>query len=162
MQWWANQARSWLLGTLTFRIIWSYQSIFQRVSLSLCTTHPAWRLVTNELDFYYYRHQINSLSLVNLLLLINKFSFICEWQSCRIRLLLIVAMCLPLPNRLSNVYIHRVNCIVYCAILIWSRSVYWCCFLYKMQGLRHPIIWNFKLNVNCIPHVIYAFFKGVG
>ena len=31
-------------------------------------------------------NQINSLSLVNLLLLINKFSFICEGQSCRVRI----------------------------------------------------------------------------
>ena len=46
--------------------------------------------------FFYYRHQINSLLLVNLLLLINKFSFICEGQSCRIRIILIVAMYLPL------------------------------------------------------------------
>ena len=43
--------------------------------------------LTNELKCVDWRHQINSLSLVNfLLLLINKFSFICEGQSCRVRI----------------------------------------------------------------------------
>ena len=30
VHWWANQAHSWLLSTLTFNIIWSYQFIRQR------------------------------------------------------------------------------------------------------------------------------------
>ena len=57
-----------------------------RLSLPLYDTHPTWLSLTNELQFVDLRHQINSLSLVNLLLLINKFSFICEGQSCRIRI----------------------------------------------------------------------------
>ena len=88
---WANKARSWLLRTLKFRIIWIYQYICQRLSLPLYNTHPAWLSLTNELKFVDYRHQINSLSLVNLLLLINKFSFICEGQSCRVRITIILS-----------------------------------------------------------------------
>ena len=49
-------------------------------------THPTWFSLTNELKFVDLRHQINSISLVNLLLLNNKFSFICERQSCRVRI----------------------------------------------------------------------------
>ena len=51
MHWWANIARSWLLRTLAFRIIWIHQSICQRLSLPLYNTHPAWLSLTNELKF---------------------------------------------------------------------------------------------------------------
>ena len=81
---WAKQARLWLLRA--FRIIWIYQCICQRLSLPLYHTHPTWLSLTNELKFDDYRYQINSLSLINLLLLIIKFSFICEGQSCRVRI----------------------------------------------------------------------------
>ena len=51
VHWWANKARSWLLRTLTFRIIWIYPSICQRLSLPLYNTHPPWLSLTNELKF---------------------------------------------------------------------------------------------------------------
>ena len=84
MHWWTNKARSWLLWTLTFRIIWIHQSICKRLPLPLYNTHPTWLSLLNERKCVDWRHQINSL--VNLLLLINKFSFICEGQSCRVRI----------------------------------------------------------------------------
>ena len=87
MQLWDNKARLWLLRTLTVCIIWIYSSICQPLSSPLYNTHPTWLSLTNELKFVDKRHQINSLSLVNLLLLINKFSFICEGQSCRVRII---------------------------------------------------------------------------
>ena len=40
--WWANQARSWLKRTPTFRITWISQCIWQQVSLLSYNTHPAW------------------------------------------------------------------------------------------------------------------------
>ena len=83
MHWWANKAQLWLLRTLTYRIILIYQFICQWLSLPLYNTHPTWLSLTNELKFVDYCH---SLSLVNLLQLINKFSFICEGQSCRVRI----------------------------------------------------------------------------
>ena len=61
-------------------------SICQRLSLPLYDTHPTWLSLTNELNFDDKHHQINSLLLVNLPLLINKFSFIFEGQSCRVRI----------------------------------------------------------------------------
>ena len=84
IHWWANKARSWLLRTLTIHNVSIYQSIYQRLSLSLYNTHPTWLSLTNEFQFVDYCHQITSLSWINLLLLINKFSSICEEQSCRV------------------------------------------------------------------------------
>ena len=37
--------------TLTFRIIWIHQLIFQQSSLPLYNTHPTWLSLTNELIF---------------------------------------------------------------------------------------------------------------
>ena len=51
VHWWANQARSWLLRTQTFCIIWGYQLIRQRLSFPLYNTHPTWLSPTNELKF---------------------------------------------------------------------------------------------------------------
>ena len=79
VHWRANQTRSWLLKTMTFRTVWIYQLIGQRLSLPSYNTHPTWLSFTNELKFDDELDQINSLSLVNLLLLI-KLSFICEGQ----------------------------------------------------------------------------------
>ena len=42
VHWWAKQAQSRLLKTLTFCIIWTYQFISQRLSLRLYNTHPSW------------------------------------------------------------------------------------------------------------------------
>ena len=61
-------------------------SIHLRLSLPFYNTHPPWLSLTNELKFVDWLHQINSLSLANLLLLINKISFICEGQWCRVRI----------------------------------------------------------------------------
>ena len=91
---------------------------FPTIILVIMYYTPSMTVPHKSALFFYYRHQINLLSLVHLLLLINKFSFICEAQSCSIRIILIVAMCLPLPDRLSKLYIHRMNCIVNCAIFI--------------------------------------------
>ena len=87
MHWWANQAPSWLLRILTFYIIWIYQFICQRLSFPLYDTHSTWLSLTNEPKFNDYRYQINSLSFVNLLLLIIKFAISCEGKPCRVRMI---------------------------------------------------------------------------
>ena len=91
MHWWANQVRLWLV--LKMSIVWIYQVIRQRLSLQLYIIHPAWLPLTNQLKFDDWCYQINSLSLINLLLLIIKWSFICEGQSCRVRI------SVPMVNR---------------------------------------------------------------
>ena len=48
---WANQARLWLLRTLTFRIIWIYQLIRQQLSFPLYKRHPTWFSLLNDLKF---------------------------------------------------------------------------------------------------------------
>ena len=67
--------------TLTFRIIWIYQLIHHWLSFPWSNIHPIWLSPTNDLKFDDYRYQINLVSIVNLPLLIIKFSFICEGQS---------------------------------------------------------------------------------
>ena len=122
-----QKARSWLLRTLTFRIIWIYRSICQRLSLPVYDTHPTWLSLTNELKFADKRQQINSLSLVNLLLLINKVSFICEGQSCRVR----ITQFSPSPKALAITIIilityHQLLITGYCTKQMEDeRQQYW-------------------------------------
>ena len=82
VHWWVNQSRSWLLRAHTFLIIWIYQSNRQWLSFPSYNARTTWKYDDK-------RYQINSLSLVNLVLLIIKFSFICEGQPCRVLITII-------------------------------------------------------------------------
>ena len=86
-------------GQLTLNKVggWIYQSICQQ-SLLLYNTHPTWLFLTNEWKFVDQHNQINLLSLIKLLLLINKFSFVCEGQSCRVRITITAAIIWPFQS----------------------------------------------------------------
>ena len=81
---WASRVRWWLLRTPTRRVIWVYQLILRFLSLPLYDRDPTWFFLANELKFDDKCYRINSLSLINLRLLIIKFSSICEGQPCKI------------------------------------------------------------------------------
>ena len=49
VHYWANKPRSWLLRTLTFRIIWIHRFSRQRLSFTLYNTYSTWISLTNEL-----------------------------------------------------------------------------------------------------------------
>ena len=78
---WREISQIWIENTKPI-----YQFICQQLSLPLYNAHPTWLSLTDEPNFDDYHYQFNSLSLVSLLLLIIKFSFICEEQSCRVRI----------------------------------------------------------------------------
>ena len=61
VHWWANQTRSWLLKTMTFRTVWIHQLIGQRLSLPSYDTHPTWLSLTNKLKFDDELDQINQI-----------------------------------------------------------------------------------------------------
>ena len=101
---------------ITFRIIWIYQSICQRLSLPLYNTHPIWLSLSMNLLI-----SVTKLSLVNLLLLINKFSFFCEGQSCRVCIVNNTVLCYPYAMHCSIV--RCIHTLIYFMYLpVWVDS----------------------------------------